>query len=92
MRKTLLFLGVVLTSLLISAGSCDLHPKAPKSGTITTLNRGSVACQDQGVNTVAINYQPSGTDKDGSPWPIGLACVSENQLAQKQYIVGGKYP
>ena len=77
------------------AFQCDVSPKAPKTGKITSIEPGSAACYDEQTDAgprpqVAIVYAPTGSDKDGHAWPAAFACVTQDVAAK--YKIGDKYP
>lgn len=89
-------LGALAALVLLTAFECSVkRPTAPATGTITQITSQSGVCWDVQTDagerpSVAILYQPAGTDPDGSPWPTKSACVTPTDAAK--YVVGGKYP
>lgn len=74
-RSAVLALGALVLPLALTA--CPAPGEvAPKQGIVKQLAPGSAACKDKGAASVAVRYQPDGTDKDGDPWPQALACVT----------------
>lgn len=96
MKKTTKLALIMSTIVLLPiASACDLKASAPKTGKITSVSPGSAACYDEQNDSgprrsVAIEYQPAGTDKNNQPWPLTFACVTPDDATK--YRVEGTYP
>lgn len=76
-RSAALALGALVLPLALTAcPDAGDGATAPKEGIIKQLQPGSAACVDKGVASVAVRYQPDGTDAKGAAWPPTVACVT----------------
>lgn len=74
-RSAVLALGALVLPLALTACPAP-GERAPKEGIVKQLQPDSAACVNRGDKTVAVRYQPDGTDRNGTPWPQALACVT----------------
>lgn len=89
-RSAALALGAFVLPFVLTAcpGAGD-GATAPKSGVISQITPGSAACQDKGVASVGVLYQPDGKDANGFPWPSTVACVTPE--AATTLTAGGRF-